>query len=260
MQMKKAIPFSTILLAGCASQTSSISQQGQPTEEDYLRFAEKRGEEIYQRDQAAWLATDAVGVNELTLSGTSGWVTRPWNNDWQVRFIGDCENRICVVFDVVVDLSEKTTDITKYEIPPQLEEPQTESWLARQLALQSDFRACSQRYNTVVIAESAAGESRWVVYLLAATTESDLVLIGGHHRITVSNDGSKIIKAEALSNSCLAMEITPETTAVFASHVLDPHPIETHVFTSLNYQLPLYVSTAQARFAVEGSSIRVLSE
>ena len=93
-----------------------------------------------------------------------------------------------------------------------------------------------------------------------AQNPPDLVVVGGHHRVTVSADGSTILSSEPLSSSCLAIKTNEKTSAIVISHVLDPYPIETHVFTSLNYGLPVFVKTSAGNFEFEGSDIHVLDQ
>jgi hypothetical protein len=38
-------------------------------------------------------------------------------------------------------------------------------------------------------------------------------------------------------------------------HFLHPEPIETHVFTSLDYRMPLFVKTASGPFEMNGARI-----
>jgi hypothetical protein len=47
-----------------------------------------------------------------------------------------------------------------------------------------------------------------------------------------------------------------EESNPLVSHVLHPHPIETHVFTSLSYGRRLYVGTEAGAWAVEEGEIR----
>jgi hypothetical protein len=44
------------------------------------------------------------------------------------------------------------------------------------------------------------------------------------------------------------------------THVLDDHPIETHVFLSLLHGLPLYVITESAMWSVDKGKIRLLMD
>ena len=56
--------------------------------------------------------------------------------------------------------------------------------------MSTKVRLCTPRYNTVVIPADDGG-LHWVVYLLAASTDSDDIVLAGHHRITISGDGKK---------------------------------------------------------------------
>ena len=47
---------------------------------------------------------------------------------------------------------------------------------------------------------------------------------------------------------------------MLVSHVLDDHPIETHVFLSLLHEMEFYVMTESAMWSVEGGEIRLLMD
>jgi hypothetical protein len=131
-------------------------------------------------------------------------------------------------------------------------------WRARESALRSGFRACTPRYNTVVL--PAKLDDAWRVYLLAASQDADEVVLTGHHRVTVSPDGRSVRSAEPLSKSCVVGRRTHDepVEGLFLTHVLDPEPIETHVFTSLNYGVTLYVGTERGTYEVEGAHIELV--
>jgi hypothetical protein len=40
------------------------------------------------------------------------------------------------------------------------------------------------------------------------------------------------------------------------SHIVSPQPVETHVFASLLYRLPIYVVAGDKLYGVEGARIR----
>jgi hypothetical protein len=63
---------------------------------------------------------------------------------------------------------------------------------------------------------------------------------------------------EALRILCTPISSDPVVLPV--THVLDPFPIETHVFMSLNYQAPVIVITARSNFFVQGTTLRFLGE
>ena len=51
-----------------------------------------------------------------------------------------------------------------------------------------------------------------------------------------------------------------KAAALVVSHVLDDHPIETHVFLSLLHGLNLYVITESAMWSVDKGKIRLLMD
>ena len=218
-----------------------------------ILFAQERGLEIYERDRAAWQATDAGFAVGLSQTKARGWITIPTDQGWLVRFVAYCEERPCSVLDVRLDGERVKASLV--DPPAPLSSREQNAWRARQLALSTEFRRCSRRYNTVVIPPRGQ-YPEWTVYLLAATDDPNAVILAGHHRVTISSDGTEVRKSEALSKSCLLSQRNPDAAAMFVTHVLDPYPIETHVFTSLNYQLSIYVNTNIGTFAVEGAAIR----
>jgi hypothetical protein len=229
-----------------------------PTPElDELSPTELLGYQIYLLDHAAWLATDAALESGLRDAPTEGWLAVPTGSGVSVRFIGPCGNAPCSYIDVQLGV-QSLPQVAKLDPPLALPEEQAAMWRARQLAVGTEFRACTPTYNTVVVPAEHDGSPVWRVYLLAASVDSDDVVLTGHHRITVTADGRSILSAEALSKSCVisAVPAHAQAKALFITHVLDPEPIETHVFTSLYYGIPLFVGTEQGTFKVEGASIR----
>ena len=216
-----------------------------------ILFAQERGLRIYERDRAAWLATDAALAIGLEQTKARGWITIRTDHGWLVRFVARCEERFCSVLDVRLDGARAVARLL--DAPAPLSSREHIAWKARQLAISTDYRQCRQRYNTVVIPPRGQ-DTEWTIYLLAATEDPSAVVLTGHHRVTVSSDGTEVRKNEALSKSCLIMPRNLITAAVIVTH-LGPHPIETHVFTSLNYRLPIIVGTKSGNFAVEGTII-----
>ena len=220
-------------------------------EQTSIRFASERGFEIYERDKAAWLATDAALASGLRQTSARGWISVRTETGWLVRFVASCDGAPCSVLDVNLKNDRPTTNLL--DPPEPLPVQQRNAWSARQLALSERISMCSDRYNTVVV---PIEDGRWAVYLLAATLDPKAVLLGGHHRFTISANGNEILDRRAFSKSCLTLEKQANAGALMATHLLDPHPVETHVFASLQHNVTIYVSTKNGLFVVEGKSIR----
>jgi hypothetical protein len=131
---------------------------------------------------------------------------------------------------------------------------------AKELARKAGLEMCASPYNAVVLPASLRGETGWLVYLLAATTDPSRKILTGHLRVHVSADGATILAATALSKSCLVADGQPgiEPEGLYVTHLLDPNPIETHVFTSLLYKLPLLVVAGGKKWMVFGDRITLL--
>lgn len=217
------------------------------------------GRAIYDQDVAAARATDALLARFAgqTPPGLSGWIVVGEGRDQTVRFLsGDAEN-VQAAYDVrVLDgQAGEVREAADTALPPE----QVAMFLARQTAARNigELR-CTPRYNAVVL-KDPDGES-WLVWLLASTTRADQVVLTGHYRFRISADGRQLQRRDQLSASCLVQDLDPPDGArpagLVVSHIVSPGPLETHVFTSLLYRTPVYVSAGDRLFAVEGDRIR----
>ena len=151
-----------------------------------LTNVERWGYEIYLRDIAASRGTDAAQiVTDLSKSGSLGWIVVPYESGLLVRFIDRDERS---VIDVSVDPYSTLTPFVVENRPPKDLTPREASmWRARQLAASQPYPACSDRYNSVVIPESDDPDSDWLVYLLAATVDPTVIMLGGHQKFRVDS-------------------------------------------------------------------------
>lgn len=227
-----------------------------PVSDEALRDIELTGYELHFRDFLAASATNIVSIERLQNSEARGWIIVKDGDDWIVRFVGDCEESLCSSFDVAFNVEDNSARLTEFEVPEVIPDAQQKQWRARELALGLEIQRCSETYNTVVLESRAGTEPVWLVYLLAATSDPNVVMLGGHYRITVSADGTRIISNEPLTKSCLQLAKSPDGAALTANNLLTQEPLETHVFASLLYKIPIHVSTGLGTFVVEGRQIR----
>ena len=152
---------------------------------------------------------------------------------------------------MVVRLGEGES-VSVHEPPAPLAEDEAAAFRARQLAIDAMTRQCTPSYNTAVLEEN--GEL--LVYLLPASTSASELVLAGFDRARVSRDGRRLLAFEPLSKSCLVMQVHPDAESAIVTHVLHPHPIETHVFTSLSFGRRLYVGTEAGSWVVDEGEIR----
>jgi hypothetical protein len=241
-----------LLACGAAQGGAQDAAQGEqlqfadPTvdERRSLEAFSKLGWAIYQQDSAAAKGTDAM----LALTHgkpdarVRGWVALETPTGHRVEFIAPIDTRLLVIYEVDVPRSGETKAMT-VEPPAEASAEAGLQFRARQAVLRQGFPACSKRYNTVVLPGSLLGEHGYLVYALAATTRHEEIVIGGHYRFLVGEDGNTVLKVQPLSKNCLTLERPPGNIEwlVVASLVL-PLPNEGHFFSSLLYQTPIVVN------------------
>ncbi|MDC3955210.1 hypothetical protein [Polyangium jinanense] len=224
--------------------------------------AEKLGEILHAVDDAS-----AVGTDVLLEAGVlpkdervRGWVTRQEGDGFRVEFLGELPEGLRVLH--VVNLGKDVRKQPRFESLEPPRPPDATSlamFQARRTAARSTFRACSKRYNTVVLPGELLGKTGWLVYLLAATMDPAERVIGGHHRVLVSEDGTQVRESFALSQECMTARVEgggdKRLAGIVVNHLATPAPTEAHVFVSLLYRLPLLVKTTRGLWSVEGTRI-----
>ena len=249
-------------IAGCGGHVAKEEPSVASSEIPGIQRAEDLGRQIYVQDLYAAQATGlllAHGVDAVEV-GALGWITESRPDGAVVTFVtGDPQQwrSACVV--TFVDNEDPNIIL----VDKDLTETQSAMFNARQLALDSIEKSCSDAYNTVVLPRD--GESGWLAYALAATSDPNLILVGGHYRATVSADGRIVLDRRGFTMDCMVLkkpeDAAPDVdiAAYTLGHVLDNTPTEIHVFLNLLYGKPLYVVTADRRFwYVEGGKIRLL--
>jgi len=69
------------------------------------------------------------------------------------------------------------------------------------------------------------------------------VVIAGHFRVTVSANGQKAQRIDALSRGLSISNNTPKTAGMYMAQIVSSKPIETLIYTSHLTKLPIAVAT-----------------
>lgn len=212
---------------------------------------ESLGRRVYEQDDYAARATDALvakigAISGFAEQGIRGWIVQNDETGVLVRFIKETEAEPAAAYDIRFAIGR----IPFVSIPssPELTLDQAILYRARQQGVQNIREMCSPGYNTVVLPDPDG--DGFLVYALASTTNSNVIPIGGHYRFTVSSDGSRIEQADRLSASCFTLpKRSPnlsegcELAAYYMTHVVSDTPVETHVFLQLQLGKPFFVLT-----------------
>lgn len=204
------------------------------------------GRALYEQDRRAAIAAEVLADNfDAAAEGLVGFITVGAPPRMTVRFVRRTDHgheaAIDAVFeDLLLPSLERAAD-------PRLGPDELAQIEARLVVGGDASTRCDGRYNTVVLPDPDG--SGLLVYALAATTEADRVMVGGHVRYSVSADGRRIERAEPLSTSCAVakradLELAARTggsEGLALRTTLSDLPLESHVFLSLIHDLPLFV-------------------
>jgi len=230
--------------AGVGAATSKApARPTAPIKAYELPQLEAFGNAIYRQDIAAWLASDALAakVSDLQAAGLKGWLVQDDGKTAKVRFLRDKGNGLEIGYDVVVD-GKGAGPVTE-PADRKLTDEERLAFSARQAAAAAQPAACRAGYNAAMV-RNPDGDG-WIVWLLAPAPAAGAIPIGGHYRIFVAADGKTVKQVDALSASCLLIEkpkaADGKPALAYASHIVSPQPVETHVFLSNLYKLPLAI-------------------
>ncbi len=226
--------------------------------------SERLGRALYQRDFAAAAATGLL-LDGGFLAGDqriTGWVTQEGEGSLLVTYVAE-ENGLRTVGHEIVFPSGLAN-------PPALAPTEPNSPLigeravmysARNTAIDEFRPLCNTNYNTVVLPGTLIGEQGWLVYLLATTMNPGERILAGHTLVRVSPDGLVALSTTPLSLACriepLDLPQGTEQAGFFINHQTTSWPLETHVYASLAYGVPVYVRTQTGTWLVENGKIEL---
>jgi hypothetical protein len=156
------------------------------------------------------------------------------------------------------------SDFTAFDPP----KPATDSFVravhARQTAIAA-LPARRQPVNSVVLPGAVNGEKGTLVYLLAGTKTPNVAVFGQHFRVLVPDGGGAPTYVMPLSKSMLEMPVRQgpkgeKPVGLVVSHILTEWPLETHVFVSLQFKIPVYVVAGRWVWRVDGAKITLVED
>ena len=259
--MKKIHIIQTLCLAAFLSVSATPAMPAAPNAADgdipaIRKFdqatLEKLGVAIHEQDIRAALATDLLHAKktkrQLEKEGMLGWIVEGDAPDMTVLFIKQGNLGLEAAYSV--KFSEKRKPVLEVPASPALTGRQRALFEARKLASQNIKRPCSRTYNVVMLPDPE--KDGLLVYALAATTVAGEVMMGGHYRFTISSDGKRLERADALSLSCLTMSKRPKDAppdariaAITVTTLVADKPQETHIYLSLLHKIPIYVMSPE---------------
>jgi hypothetical protein len=205
---------------------------------------ERLGSELSHRDEIAARASDAVLGTQPAARALKlrGWITEPGKSEDKVHLIAETASGPCLAYTVTFSGSGKpqVEDRRGQALPPNV----AVRYKARNTAANAlKGRLFNIKYNFEVLNDPDG--SGFLVYALGATTDPDEVVLAGHFRVTVSADGLKRERVDALSRTLVVQpkNLKSGTVALFLIQLVSDKPVETLIYTSNLVRLPIAVGT-----------------
>lgn len=244
------VAISVVALLTSTDLAGTTQEAVAPTQEELAAITE-RGQLIYEYDQAAWHASDAVQMaNPKNVEGQR-YIAKKENGKWTVVFGRLSEDRSR--FDITYEANEQAT-LRQFAVRQEPAERRDEGFFlyaasAIEVAM-SDFGATSRPYNVAVL--SAPGEQLYV-YLYPAQTKARVYPLGGDVRYLVSAEGTKILEKRQMHKTITetAPKSEKKNVAGFHTHVLSDAPEDTDVFHVLTQDPPLTEFVATPHFTYQ---------
>jgi hypothetical protein len=225
---------------------------------------EKLGVAIFDQDTRAATATDLLFAKKIdpAKERLRGWIVEGDAKKMLVRFIREKDGTFEAFYDVSFDGKRKPT-IAEPE-DRNLSDEQLAQFRARSLASKNISRPASRSYNIVILPDPEG--SGFLVYALAATTEANAVMVGGHYRFTISRDGERLERSDELFKSFMVLNTKPKDLppgakleALTMNTLVSNMPLETHVYLSLLHRMAFYVGTPDGHvWKVDGGKMEIV--
>jgi hypothetical protein len=205
---------------------------------------ERLGNELYHRDQIAARASDLVLQTQPIARSLKmrGWVTELSKDGDVVYWIAETPSGPSLAYTVTFHGSAKpeVQDVRGQPLPPKV----AARFKARQTAGEAlKGKLYKLAYNFEVLDDPDS--SGFLVYALGATKNPGEVVLAGHFRVSVSIDGEKAERVDALSRSLNVVpkqgEDDKKTEALWIIQVVSNKPVETFIYLSKLHQSTILV-------------------
>ena len=246
---------------------SSIIAFAQIASESELAATSARGRMLYEYDQAAWHATDAVIATKPPRELLGRYIALKSDAGWAVAFGRLNEKKDAFLVAAMVTEGASLQQFTVKRIDP----PQADTGFYLSAARAVDtvipvFQGAAGRtYNASVI---PAADGQLFVYLEPGQTnaDGDYVPLGADVRFLVTADGKSIIETRQMHRSLIPKAEIPPGAKVesgYHTHVLSEIPEDSDVFVVLSRKPPLpeFIGSQTAIYVVNADgSIRFVDK
>ena len=219
----------------------SFAGKKKPEPDPVMSDVTARGRALYEYDQAAWHATDAVQAMHPPDQSVGRYLALKSDKGWTVVFghINDQRDRFLIGYEATQGATLQAFTVKKLDPPKE----DTTFYLAAAKAFDTalhDFQGEKRPYNVAIL---PAPPSQLYVYVLPAQTKTGIYPLGGEVSYVMTADGGTIVEKRQLHKTIIELDPSsiPKGSAPAAgyhSHVLSDVPEDTDVFHVLTRQPP----------------------
>jgi hypothetical protein len=232
---KRFVAFGLVLFLT----SSSFAGKKKPEADPVMADVTARGRALYEYDQAAWHATDAVQATHPPAQSLERYIAHKSDAGWVVAFghLNDRNDEFLIGYEATQGATPQEFTVKKLD-PPQED---TSLYLAVARAIETalhDFQGEKRPYNVAVLPAPA---NQLHVYVIPAQTKTGIYPLGGDVRYLITPDGGPLVEKRQLHKSM--MEDNPSAipkgaapAGGFHTHVLSDVPEDTDVFHVLTRQ------------------------
>lgn len=215
----------------------------------------ERGRALYEYDEAAWHATDAVRATNPPDEAVGRYIARKTDVGWKVVFghLNTTHDKFLIAYEA--SQGAKPQDFSVKKLDPPVED--ASFYLAAAKAIDTalqDFRGEKRPYNVAVL---PASSNQTYVYVVPAQVKDDVYPLGGDVRYTITSDCTAIAEKRQLHKTILENDPSSlpkgaKDVAGYHTHVLSEVPEDTDVFHVLTQKPPRpeYVATMKKKLYI----------
>ncbi len=262
--MKRAVWY--IVFAAVVSSTIlALAQSNVAASDAELAATTARGRMLYEYDQAAWHAGDAVRAAHPPDERHRRYIAQKRGSVWVVAFghLNDSKDAFLITVMATQGSTPQEFSVKILDAP----QPDTGFFLAAAKAADlaaAEFRGENVPYNAEIL---PAPNGQFYVYVIPAQVKPDEYPLGADARFLVAPDGSAIVETRQMHKSLIANRgaLPPGATMVAGNHthILSDVPEDSDVFYVLTRKpsLPEYIGTQGAIYEVRADgTIRVVQK
>lgn len=214
----------------------------------------ERGRMLFECDQAAWHATDALQAMNPPRESLGRYIPSKTDSRWTVAFghLNESRDKFLVSYEAIEGATLQ--DFTVKKLDPPREDSAFDLFAARAIdTALHDFHGQKRPYNAAVL---PAPSEQLYVYILPAQTQDGIYPLGGDARYLISADGNTIVEKRQLHQGILEdRSPTPKGTTLEGgvhTHVLSDIPEDTDVFYVLTRKpsIPEYIATKNKKLYI----------